>query len=500
MTLSYILALSLIFNYSGSFREGDWVTYCDFRFVTSVAQDQTYTYFGTTGGVIRYDRIGKFWIDPMTVTDGIPDKKIDNIAYDPSYDRIWVATSLGNAYYQPTFERWYSGGDFPSDLVRNDFRAGAYPLLTTEFGYSYQNGRIVDQVFRNYQLTRGVDDGFFHLYVGTWGLGAGMISTRYGELDLLRYGPYSDDVSALIRTGGYFWMGAGFAETIDPGISRADTSMQEWHWYVPQYTDGLASARLTCAIDDKKATWLGTDYGVVRYDKDGDRFTSYGDFASLPSLDVTSLAADSAWVYVGTDNGLGYIDRNFERRKPKKGESDSLSAEYKMPLQDKNRLIGWHVNVLKLIDGYMYVGTDRGTLRRAVDTYGDFELLNTPEKMLSDDILDIAKTGDSLLFLTKNDVIVIDTKDGAASTFTDLEYYGSWHLRKFIIDGDRLWAASNIGLWMYRFSDGYSRLFTVNDGLISSDIRSLEMIGDYIWMATPKGVVRFLWNRPGRVD
>jgi hypothetical protein len=500
MGLSYILLFSLIINYSGSFREGDWVTYDNFRFVTSVAQDLTYTYFGTTGGVIRYDRFAKRWLDPMTVTDGIPDMKIDNIAYDPDYDRLWVTTPSGDAYYQPTFQRWYNSSDFPLGLARNDFHVGSYPLLTMEFGYMYQNGRINDQVFRSYQITKGVDDGFFHLYIGTWGLGAGMISTRYGQLDLLRYGPFNDDISAFVRAGNTFWMGTEFTNSDDPGITCADTSLQEWHWYVPQYTDGLASANLTCALDDKKAVWLGTDYGVVRYDKNDDRFTAYGDFASLPSLEVSSLAADSAWVYVGTDNGLGAINRHIDRKKTNKSELDSLARGVSNPLPDKNRLIGWHINALRIIDNYLYVGTNRGALRRVIDTYGDFEILNTPEKMLSDDILDIAKNGDSLLFLTKNDIIVIDTKSGAASTLTDLSCFGSWRLRKFSVDDDRIWAASDIGLWMYRFSDGYSRLFTANDGLISVDIRTIEIVGNYIWMATPKGIVRFLWNRPGRLD
>ena len=500
MGLSYILLFSLLINYSGSFREGDWVTYDNFRFITSVAQDQSYTYFGTTGGVIRYDRFAKRWLDPMTVTDGIPDKQIDNIAYDPDYDRLWVSTRFGDAYYQPTFQRWYSGNEFPVALARNDFRVGAYPLLTTEFGYFYQNGQITDQQFHSYQITRGVDDGYFHLYVGTWGLGAGMISTRYGELDLLRFGPYNDDVSVLVRTGKTFWMGTGYTNSDEPGITRVDTSLQEWHWYIPQYTDGLASANLTCALNDKKVTWLGTDYGLVRYEKESDRFTTYGDFASLPSLDVTSLAADSVWVYVGTTNGLGAINRYTERKKAKKSDIDSLSRGIHNPLPDKNRMIGWHINALKKIDNFLYVGTNRGVLRRVIDTYGDFERLNTPENMLSDDILDISKNGDSLLFLTKNDIIVIDTKSGSASTLTDPEYLGSWNLRKFVIDSDHLWAASDIGLWMYRFSDSYSRLFTANDGLISDDIRSIEVVEDYIWMATPKGIVRFLWNRPGRLD
>jgi ligand-binding sensor domain-containing protein len=257
-------------------------------------------------------------------------------------------------------------------------------------------------------------------------------------------------------------------------------------------------------VGDDKGTWIGTDYGVVSYVIADDRFTAYADFASLPSLVVTSLAFDSAWVYIGTDNGLGFMKRDLEKKHKKRGKQrsgDSLQADSsESPVSSRNLLRGWRINTLKVIDGFLYVGTNRGVLRRAAGDYGDFQFLNTPEKMLTDDILDMARLGDSLFFLTKNDIIIINTKTGETGTIADQSHFGSWHMRKFAVDSLHIWAATDIGLWMYRFSDGYRRLFTVNDGMLSDDIRSIEMVGDYIWMATPKGVIRFYWNRPGRVD
>ena len=132
-------------NYTGNFEEGDWVNYIDFRFVTCVTMDQSMVYFGTTGGVIRYDKYDKKWLDPLTITDGIPDERIENIAYDPEWDRIWVQTSLGNAYYDPTIQKWYSGGDFPSQYARNDYNQADFAILNTPFGYFYQDGYISDR-------------------------------------------------------------------------------------------------------------------------------------------------------------------------------------------------------------------------------------------------------------------------------------------------------------------------------------------------------------------
>ena len=150
-SLLIIFTLLASVNYTGNFEEGDWVTYVNFRFITSAATDQSIVYFGTTGGVIRYDKFNREWLQPLTVTDGIPNDRIDNIAYDPEWDRIWVTTPSGDAYYDPTLERWYTGGEFPTQYSRNDYNKYKFDILNTDFGYFYRDGYIGDRYGRSYR-------------------------------------------------------------------------------------------------------------------------------------------------------------------------------------------------------------------------------------------------------------------------------------------------------------------------------------------------------------
>ncbi len=507
VSLTAILTFAAILNYSGDFEEGDWVNYINFRYVTAVAMDQTIVYFGTTGGVIRYDRYAKKWLDPLTVTDGIPAGWIDNIAYDPEWDRVWVTTPDGNAYYQPIFKTWYRGGDFPYELARNDFDSRAFPLLNTEFGYSYQDGRFRDFNMQEFPLTRGVEDDYDNLFVGTWGMGPAIINTRYQDLSIIPYGPYSTDISTIIKIGDELWMGDGLGDPAAGAISKFDRLTGKWQWFQPRYVSGLASSRLTSAAGGNSIIWLGTEYGVVRYDKKNDSFTTHGDFSMLPSVTISSVAEDSLRVFAGTDNGLGYISSKYSGSISKSEEpADSansgvtgVSENPTIQFQEQ-RLIGWRINNVEIIGQYLYLATDKGALRRLLDQSAEFEYVNTPDRMLSTEIYDIASKGDSLYFVTRNDILIVDLKTEDYSTIIDHKYFGQWHLRRIEVDRKNIWAATDIGLWKYRLKDGYSRLFTVGDGMISDDVRNIVLDGDYIWIATPGGLIRFYWNDPGRID
>lgn len=505
--MTAILTLTSILIYAGNFEEGDWVTFTDFRYVTSVAISQSVVYFGTTGGIIRYDRYAGKWLDPLTVTDGIPSAWIDNIAFDPDWDRIWVTTPDGNAYYQPIFKRWYRGGDFPIELVHNDFDAKVYPLLNTEFGYSYQEGRLMDFNMQEFPLTRGVNDGYDSLFVGTWGMGPVVINTRYRDVSIIPYGPYSANISTIVKIGDEFWMGDGLGGLTSGAISKFDRSTGNWQWFQPRYVNGLASSKLTSAAGGNSIVWLGTEYGLTRHDKKDNSFTAYADFSTLPSVIISSVADDSLWVFAGTDNGLGYIGRKDSGSKSKGKEPANSTSKEDTSLSsiatiefEKQRLIGWRINNVEIIGQYLYLSTDRGALRRPLEENAEFEYVNTPNRMLSTEIYDIASSGDSLYFVTRNDVLIVDLKTEEYSTITDHKYFGQWRLRQIEVDGKNIWAATDIGLWKYRLEDGYSRLFTVGDGMISDDVRNIVLDGDYVWIATPGGLIRFYWSDPERID
>jgi hypothetical protein len=311
--LLFVATLSSI-NYTGSFEEGDWVNYTNFRYVTSVTMDQDMVYFATTGGVIRYDKFTKEWLDPLTITDGIPDERVENIAYDPEWDRVWVETPSGNAYYNPTIQRWYTGGDFPYQYARNDYSQGGFPILNTRFGYFYQDGYISDRNGRRYQLTRGAADDFDNLYVGTWGMGPVYINTRYNDLELIPYGPYDDNVSAVVKIGDDFWLGDGGVGLGSGALSAFNPRKGDWRWFEPRYTDGLASAQLVNGWGDKNVVWLGTEYGLTRYEKNSDIFMTFADNSALPSVEVLSVAVGSDYVFTGTSHGLGYIEKSKKKK------------------------------------------------------------------------------------------------------------------------------------------------------------------------------------------
>ena len=64
------------------YRPGDWLSYGVTRYVTSVATGTQEVYFGTTGGITRYDLFHDRWNAPITVSDGLAANQITVVAFD----------------------------------------------------------------------------------------------------------------------------------------------------------------------------------------------------------------------------------------------------------------------------------------------------------------------------------------------------------------------------------------------------------------------------------
>ena len=90
------------------YRPGDWISYPMTLYVTSIALGQQYTYFGTTGGIIRYDFYRNRWEPPYTWSDGLEDDHIRVVAYDFTTGYLWCATRAGLSYRVPSSEAWWN--------------------------------------------------------------------------------------------------------------------------------------------------------------------------------------------------------------------------------------------------------------------------------------------------------------------------------------------------------------------------------------------------------
>ncbi len=484
----FLLFINLNTANAVNYDEGDWVSYTEFRYITSITADQQVVYFGTTGGVTRYDTFSESWLTPLTMVDGLPSNNVRAVVFDQQYGELWIETDFGSGRYNITFESWYTDSNFPSGKIINDWNPSRFSDLFLPFEYNYSNGIITDPNLQRYQITVGYeDDHYYKMYIGTWGMGAAIINTEYREFKLLTYGPYDRRISRVVEIGNNLWMGTRFTAS-SRAITRFDKDRNKWDYYKSEFVNGLDNTEITSGVNSGKYTWLGTTSGLVRIDN-SNHFRTFRNFAGLPSLEILSLAEYGGHVYVGTDNGLTIM--------PPKGQIPD--STYKPPLPDKLSLRGYSIYDMYVFNDILYIGTDRNALaydaraKKLID-------LDTPGGDLAYGVYDIFADDENLYFGTRFAVVMVNPKTDSLLVATEHRYSSGWRIYQVYADSKYIWAATDVGLWKYRKSDGYTYMYTVADGLPVNEVNSLVADGDYFWLGTREGLVRFYWNDPHRGD
>ena len=472
---------------AAKFEQGDWVNYTNFKYVSAIAADQKVVYFGTTGGIIRYDRFADEWLDPLTASGGLPSNDVRGLAYDPQYNELWVMTARGAAKYNLTFESWYVDSDFPENLVINNWNSARFRSLFTPFRYDYVNGQIMDPNMRKYPITVGFEDDNDLMYIGTWGLGVGIINTRLLRYEPMAYGPFNYNISKVVEIDGDLWMGTDYTLP-EQGITRYDLQSAKWDYFESPYTFGLGNTEITSGIGNGEITWLGTRGGLVKVENVSS-FTTYGAVKGLPSDRIMSLAEYGGYIYVGTDNGLGLF--------PSGG--DTPDSAFATPLTDDYLLHGRRINDLLVFHGTLYIATEDGAFAYDADSL-KFKSLDTPAGDLNYGVNDIFAEADNLYFAARFGVVIIDMQTESPRVATDPSLADHWSLREIYGDKRYIWAATSLGLWRYKKADMSTNLYTIADGLPTNDLNSLVVDGDYLWLGSNQGLVRFFWNDPGRGD
>ncbi len=487
-----IMAMAIglgLFQISAAVRydQGDWVGFTMFKYVTSIAADQDVVYFGTTGGIIRYDRFTKSWLDPLTTTSGMPSNYVRQLAFDEQYNELWAVTDRGVAKYNITFESWYPESEFPENLVINDWRKSRFASLFTPFRYDYSDGYISDPNLRRYPITVGFQGEFDMMYVGTWGMGVGTIDTRHLQFEPIVYGPFNFNISKVIEIGDVLWLGNDYTQS-EQGITSYDLITHQWNYYEEEYIVGLDNSDITCGVNSGDYIWLGTGDGLIRMDRSGS-FNTLRMTKGLPSTEVLALAEYGGMLYVGTDDGLGILHTS----------GDVPDSTFKLPLEKQYLLRNFRVNDLLVFKGTLYIATNDGVFSYNSDK-SQFHKLDTPAADLSWGANDIAADDRIVYFGARFGVVTVDPAVDTFSVATDSRLTNGWAINQVYGNHGLIWAATDIGLWKYRLSDGYTYLYTTADGLPTDVVNSLVIDGDYFWLGTDQGLIRFLWNKPGRGD
>lgn len=519
------------------YRPGDWISYPVTRYMTSVALGHQYSYFGTTGGIARYDFFRNQWESPFTVSDGLEDDHIRVVAYDFETGYLWCATDTGLSYRIPSAEEWRNisyqdlgigpvssigsgkqylwlksseellkGGrsegifwratqkeEIEDDVQWSSSRAGrkgeSLPDLFMESGYLFfPEGYIQDVELRRFDVIETFRDNFDNLWMATWGLGIGVANMKTFHLEQLPFGPYTSEVNAMAWDEAGMWMG-GRRYTEKPhdgeawGITWWDMDTNEWTYFEAEFIAHLRSDEVTSIVPDTTFVWFGTVEGLARYNKDKDAWQVLSVHDNLWDNRVTSLALGENVLWVGTEYGINTI---------------LLPGMVVKRVRDK-RLIHRRIYWLEVDGEDVWAGTDRG-IYRYVGKKRLWEYVPGYAGMLTQTVTAISVWEDEVWFGTDDGIEVYDRKRDQWRGFPAEHHPTGGLINNILADIGAVWIGTENGVLKYIKKENRWRRFTTEDGLLDNSVRWILLDGDYIWFGTGRGLTRFYWNAPYRID
>jgi len=462
----------------------DWVSYGVFRYVTSMDRDDEYLYIGTTGGVMRYDHWKEEWDTPLTTSSGLPDNRVLDLVVDDENREVVIFTRRGASRFDPFLERFRTVGDMPPVRPRDDFE---YPDLLPDFELNYyrtDNGAyLIDSYLRRFPLTAHLTDEWGVLWIGTAGLGAGRARLRSGRLKMLPFGLMGRNVTALAFDGDHLWIGGISPWEEEAGLTRARRDLQDWDYFEARFLFGMDSDDVTAIAPGSTDVWVGTLYGLCRYEKENDDWTTLTTFQGLADDWVTDVALDGDVLWVGTSRGLTKFIV----------DEDSLSA-VQIPLVELQKIYDIEVG-----PEFIWFGAEEGVyaLDRAVNRWLKF---TSPDGIIERTCTAISVFGQEVWFGTTVGLTRYDRATRQWDWHPFGEQIQAGHVICLEAGPKAVWAGTENGLWKFRRQTGRWRAFTAEDGLLDNTVQAILLDGAYLWLGSPQGLTRFYWDNPLRID
>ena len=512
------------------YRPGDWISYPVTRFITSIALGHQYTYFGTTGGITRYDFYRNRWDSPFTVSDGLEDDRIRVVAFDFTTGYLWCATDAGLSYRVASSEEWWnisyrslgfddvtaigSGKNYlwlesSKMLFKGDRKGGPFwtaspdeeisdevqwsrrenGLNNTDYffmegGYSFfPEGFIQDVHLRQFNITHTLQDKFEHLWMATWGLGGGMADMKTSYLELIPFGPYTSEMDAMAWDDEGMWIGGRHSPGEQGGITWWNMERGEWTYFEANLISSFRSDMITAIVPDDRYVWFGTLEGLVRYDKERDTWKNYSIHDNLWDDRVYSLALGDGVLWVGTESGINRI---------------LLPGVAVEQIRDK-RLIHRRIHHLEADGEDVWAGTNWGIFHYVGQT-GEWQTVSGYEGMLDQEVTAISVWEGEVWFGTDDGIEMYDKKTKRWQGFPEAHYPTGGRINNILADKDVVWVGTENGILKYLKEENRWRRFSTEDGLLDNSVRWILPDGDYVWLGTGRGLTRFYWNAPYRVD
>jgi ligand-binding sensor domain-containing protein len=481
-----VLATVTLASAAFAFRpEGQVVNYADFRYVNYIATSVAKAYFATTNGIIVYNKLENRWEDPLTGYDGLVDNDVKRIWVDQFDQQLYAETITGRFNFDFTFHRWLQVNEIP-DVGSEDKHVSPPTSMFPPFGYNYgSRGILIDPEARSFAMSDVVDDGHGNLWLGTWGNGAGRASVGANVIELLPYGLLQGPAYALQFDVDSSLVIAGPAlSSPRTGISLFDQSNNGFSYIETGISPDLPTVDVSCLENDSTLFYIGTSHGIYLIERRNHEVTNRLDRRhGFSDENIVSLKREGDSLFAGTTSGLLLVSH--------RGDSVAYIGQ--------RQFFNQTIFGLDVVADHLWVASSNGAYRVSLAD-GKLQQYKDPDAVLFSRVLNVAHFGKFLWLASDAGLVQINLETGSTSPY--LIHTNRLDSRALAVN-DRIAAVASDGgvtLIFYDRENPIIREFTVSDGLLSSYVYSLTLDGDYLWIGTDRGLTRFWWNNPHRID
>jgi len=484
VALAFLVTLSAFGTVNPLPPSGQTVTFSDFGYIRDIAVSVGRVFFATSNGITVYNKFSRAWEDPLTGKYGIDDQDIREIWTDHFGDKLYAETALDLYEYDSIVQRWYPIGSLPP-LETEEKEINPPKVMFPPPGFNYLNdGRLVDQAGRYFSFVRTIEDGSGALWLGTWGHGAATASGSSGAINLLPFGLLQPRVNTIYNDDGYLWISGAVLNANRTGITVFDPVENGFEYIESGLTRDFPAVDINCLTGNESIVYVGTEVGVISIDRESfqilDRISRTD---GLTNENILSLAVTGDSIFAGTAEGLNLVITV--------GDSTYISG----PVQLMDDII----YDLELVDTTLWIAASSGAYRWYWTT-DRLQQYQDPNLVIFSSCLSIERWK-NFLWLSSNDGLVkLNLETGETTPFKSVTTGRDY--RALAVNDTIAVASSNLGMTMLFHANKkpFEREFTTDDGLPSSNVFDLELDGDFVWIGTDKGLTRFWWNNPSRVD
>ncbi len=496
---------------SRDWRPEDRTVIGDFSRITAVATAIDRVYVSSPSAVLIWNPQFRQWQGPYDPPDPELLTRVFAALVDPLDNSLWLARPEGWVHFQSELQLWDHGlvpegvqaiafdADDPTTglyfrtrrgwlllprggLIPAPARAPARPLTPARIDDVLRANPalqanaaqiLVDPrlgVARYTAAARSFDN--LGWYLGTAGVGLLFLPDGAGLPERMPFGLRSPVVGAVFGWPDGVWAATDRTPQAEPAITFVEQNLREFRSLQGLPAAGLPFTQVRKLAGQGSALWAATDRGLARIATGDGRVELLDESRGLPDSRVYSVVSRQGRLTAGTRRGLVRVH-------------DSLRVERLVP-----RFADPALAVFPAGDS-VWVGTQRGLLLALPGQQDVVRPAALASPSLQAPVVALAALGDTLVALTRDELLWRDPGTQAWTLGPNLSALLGG-LVAFVADGPGFWVAGERGV-------GFARLTTppvrpLREGDLPGDSNDLAVDGDYLWVATDGGLVRFRLN------